>query len=84
MQLTEEQQVTARSWFRTKWREGLQCPACHASNWDVADTVFWLTEISLKQLGAATPVIAATCTNCGCVLTFNAAMAGVVKTWGGR
>ena len=82
MQLTAEQKQSARSWFKSKWKEGLQCPACGNLDWDVADVVFMLSELRHGfnvGSGAEVPVIVATCKNCGCVLNFNAIKAGVAE-----
>jgi len=65
-----------------KWPEPRVCSVCHKQQWTITDKVFEIREFHRGGLvvgGPMVPVIAATCSNCGNTLFFNAILLGVVE-----
>lgn len=83
MTLDEKQKEKVLKSLTQKWPEPRVCSVCHQQQWNVSDKVFEIREFhggSLVVGGPVVPVIAATCTNCGNTLFFNAILLGVVRS----
>ena len=58
------------------------CPLCHADQWLIGDTIYYLNEYHGKKIilgGSAYPVFTIACAHCGNTLLVNALIANVIS-----
>jgi hypothetical protein len=69
------------AWVNSKWRQGVTCSQCGASQWSIGTSpghlLLGTSDGSTIVAGASYPVIVVLCGNCGHMVLVNALTAGV-------